>query len=93
MGKAARMRASRRVPDLRPSIVVVDPRERIVDALERYGQEMQVADAARRQAERAARERVVDVVAAALAAGLSWGDVGKVLGVSKQAAHERWARR
>ena len=33
----------------------------------------------------------VEAVAGAVSAGASWRDVGAVLGVSKQAAHQRWA--
>ncbi|CAB4733178.1 unannotated protein [freshwater metagenome] len=34
---------------------------------------------------------VVDAVAAALGSGATWADVGKVFGVSRQAAWERFA--
>ncbi len=36
--------------------------------------------------------RMVDLeVAAARAAGMSWADIGKAAGMSRQSAHERWA--
>lgn len=35
--------------------------------------------------------RTVDLeVAAARAAGLSWADIGKAAGITRQAAHDRW---
>jgi hypothetical protein len=30
-------------------------------------------------------------VAAAKAAGASWGDIGRAVGIGRQSAHERWA--
>lgn len=47
--------------------------------------------------EAAAREyhqaghRLDKTVAAAKAAGASWADIGRVVGISRQSAHERWA--
>ena len=47
--------------------------------------------------EAAAREynqaghRLDKTVAAAKAAGASWADIGRAVGISRQSAHERWA--
>lgn len=49
--------------------------------------------------EAAAREysqaghRLDKTVAAAKAAGASWADIGRAVGISRQSAHERWAER
>jgi DNA-directed RNA polymerase specialized sigma24 family protein len=40
-----------------------------------------------------ARERYADAVLAARTAGLSWGEIGRVLGVSRQQLHRRFSRR
>jgi hypothetical protein len=42
-------------------------------------------------ARRAAAVRVDESARAALAAGASYGDVGRLLGISRQAARKRWA--
>lgn len=39
-----------------------------------------------------ARARYADAVRGACAAGLSWGEIGRVLGVSKQLLHRRFGR-
>jgi hypothetical protein len=39
----------------------------------------------------AARRQLLDAVNAARAGGASWADVGKVLGISRQAAWERFS--
>lgn len=39
-----------------------------------------------------ARERYADAVAAARTAGLSWAEIGRVLGVSRQQLHRRFSR-
>lgn len=44
-------------------------------------------------AQREADVRIRELVAAARANGRSWGDIGVALGVSRQAAHERFAER
>jgi DNA-directed RNA polymerase specialized sigma24 family protein len=40
-----------------------------------------------------ARELYADAVLAARTAGLSWGEIGRVLGVSRQQLHRRFSRR
>lgn len=40
---------------------------------------------------RQAGHRLDKTVAAAEAAGASWTDIGRAAGISRQAAHERWA--
>ncbi|MBT2586464.1 hypothetical protein [Arthrobacter sp. ISL-95] len=40
---------------------------------------------------RQAGHRLDRTVAAAKAAGASWTDIGRAAGISRQAAHERWA--
>jgi hypothetical protein len=40
-----------------------------------------------------ARMRYADAVLAARTAGLSWGEIGRVLGVSRQQLHRRFSRR
>jgi DNA-directed RNA polymerase specialized sigma24 family protein len=47
--------------------------------------------AARDDLERA-RARYADAVHAARTVGLSWGEIGRVLGVSKQVLHRRFSR-
>jgi hypothetical protein len=47
---------------------------------------------AARRAEAAVEQRLVNAAAAARAAGLSWADIGRATGMSRQAAHERWRR-
>lgn len=42
---------------------------------------------------RKAEARLDDAVARARAAGRSWADVGEAAGMTRQSAHERWARR
>jgi hypothetical protein len=39
-----------------------------------------------------ARGRYADAVREARAAGLSWGEIGRILGVSKQLLHRRFSR-
>lgn len=60
-------------------------------ALAGYVEDVARADEARRLVEAEARERVKSAVRAALLTGASWRDIGRALGVSKQAAHERWS--
>jgi len=50
-----------------------------------------VAEAAERY-DGAGRE-LDDAVRAARAAGASWADIGRAVGISRQSAHERWASR
>ncbi|WP_458782336.1 hypothetical protein [Arthrobacter sp. D3-16] len=38
-----------------------------------------------------AGQRLDKTVAAAKAAGASWADIGRAVGISRQSAHERWA--
>ena len=38
-----------------------------------------------------AGHRLDKTVAAAKAAGASWADIGRAVGISRQSAHERWA--
>lgn len=40
---------------------------------------------------RQAGQRLDKTVAAAKAAGASWADIGRAVGISRQSAHERWA--
>lgn len=40
-----------------------------------------------------AGRRLDQAVSAAKAAGASWADIGKAVGISRQSAHERWAER
>ncbi|MGO4591029.1 hypothetical protein [Paenarthrobacter sp. 2TAF44] len=40
---------------------------------------------------RQAGHRLDKTVAASNAAGASWADIGRAAGISRQAAHERWA--
>lgn len=47
-------------------------------------------EAAAREYDRAGR-RLTKTVAAAKAAGASWADIGRAVGISRQSAHERWA--
>jgi hypothetical protein len=47
-------------------------------------------EAAAREYNRAGR-RLAKTVAAAKAAGASWADIGRAVGISRQSAHERWA--
>lgn len=50
-------------------------------------------------AEAAARDyaqtgrRLDKTVAAAKAAGATWADIGRTVGITSQAAHERWAEK
>jgi hypothetical protein len=48
-----------------------------------------VEAAARESAQ--AGQRLDKTVAAAKAAGASWADIGRAVGISRQSAHERWA--
>lgn len=48
-----------------------------------------VAAAARENTQ--AGQRLDKTVAAAKAAGASWADIGRAVGISRQSAHERWA--
>lgn len=47
-------------------------------------------EAAAREYNRAG-QRLAKTVAAAKAAGASWADIGRAVGISRQSAHERWA--
>lgn len=49
-------------------------------------------EAAAREYSRAGH-RLDKTVAAAKAAGASWADIGRAVGISRQSAHERWAER
>lgn len=40
-----------------------------------------------------AGQRLDKTVAAAKAAGTSWADIGRAIGISRQSAHERWAEK
>jgi hypothetical protein len=40
-----------------------------------------------------AGRRLDKTVAAAKAAGATWADVGRAAGITRQAAHERWANK
>jgi hypothetical protein len=40
-----------------------------------------------------AGQRLDKTVAAAKAAGASWADIGRAVGISRQSAHERWAEK
>lgn len=44
------------------------------------------------QAVNAAQARLTEAVRAAKTAGASWADIGSAVGVTRQSAHERWAR-
>lgn len=56
--------------------------------------EPETLTAVRRQAQEvaAAQARLTDAVRAARADGRSWADIGAAAGITRQAAHERWAR-
>jgi hypothetical protein len=69
----------------------------IADAVEAMTAEMTLADpvmalSAAARLERASRRLAEHAAAAAIAAGMSWRDVGAAYGISKQAAHQRFAR-
>jgi hypothetical protein len=69
----------------------------IADAVEAMTAETSSADpvmalSAAARLERASRGLAEHAAAAAIAAGMSWRDIGSAYGVSKQAAHQRFAR-
>jgi hypothetical protein len=69
----------------------------VADAVEAMPAEVALADpvmtlAAAARLDRASRSLAEHAAAAAIAAGMSWTDVGAAYGVSKQAAHQRFAR-
>lgn len=69
----------------------------LADAVEAMPVEMAMADPittlqSATRLERQARSLAELAAAAAIAAGMSWRDVGAACGVSKQAAHQRFAR-
>lgn len=69
----------------------------VADAVEAMPAEVALADpvmtlAAAARLDRASRSLAEHAAAAAIAAGMSWRDVGAAYGVSKQAAHQRFAR-
>jgi hypothetical protein len=69
----------------------------VADAVEAMPAEAAVADpvmtlSAAARLDRASRSLAEHAAAAAIAAGMSWTDVGAAYGVSKQAAHQRFAR-
>lgn len=70
---------------------------RLADAVEALPADMAAADpvmtlSAAARLERLARSLAEQAAAAAIAAGMSWRDVGAACGVSRQAAHQRFAR-
>jgi hypothetical protein len=69
----------------------------LADAVEVMTTEMAAADpvmtlSAAARLERASHALAEQAAAAAIAAGMSWRDIGAAYGVSKQAAHQRFAR-
>lgn len=72
-----------------PTLEQYEARQRFLASPERALRNLSDALSARLSAE----DTELACISAARRCGATWADIGEVYGVSRQAAHERWARR